>query len=215
MTFTPFGKVFPNLDTVAADIAIEGNQALGVNSFPAPSDHVHPAASWVPADNGLVTASTDPVSGSSSSVLTAGTVYLVKLWARKAITITNLLFCISAGGTGASTGSFLGLYDSSGNRLAVTTDIGAQLTAGGSVTGALGAAQNIAAGAFVWGALVVNLATTQPSIFRGSTSAGLSNIGLPVSASRYATGPTLQTTLPATITPASLVTTSAWWMGAS
>jgi hypothetical protein len=174
---------------------------------------------WLPADNILLAASgdLDAYLGTNTGALTAGTVYLAKIMIRQAITPGHVVLGIQAGGTGASTGSFVGVYSSAGTLLASSADIGASLTAAGLIPLALSSSPSLTAGSFVWAAFVVNLATTQPSLYRngGAGTITESNGGLVAATFRYAVNGTGQTSLLASITPSSNTGTGAFplWAG--
>jgi hypothetical protein len=161
------------------------------------------SAPWLPGDNGLLAANADPWLPASSSVLVAGTVYLAKLPIRTGITITNVWWVLATVGAGASTGSFTGVYSSAGTLLSGSADIAASFTgATGPFSVALTTPQTIGPG-FVWVAIVSNLATTQPAIARSASQGSAGNMNLTAANFRFAINGTVQTSLPASITPAS------------
>ena len=134
---------------------------------------------WLPVDNAFLaaTASLDGVDNQFQTV--AGTLYLLKLPVRASFTCTSLSYIVSTGGSGASTGSFVGLYNSAGTLLSGSADIGANLAVAADYTTALTSAQALTAGTFVWAAMLTNLATTQPTFRAWATpSALVTNIGL-------------------------------------
>lgn len=172
---------------------------------------------WVPADNGLL-AATSTLDGAALTVTpVAGTVYLLKCQVRQSFTWTTMNYVVTTAGSGASTGSFVGLYNSAGTLLTGSADIGANLAAGGTFATALTTPQALAAGTFVWATFVCNLATTQPALrAESTTSNGTVNLGLAASALRVATNGTAQTSLPASITPSSNTGSAvSIWFGAS
>jgi hypothetical protein len=158
---------------------------------------------WAPADDGLLAASMDPMSAGSTQVMTAGTVYLMKINIRSSITATNVVFAVTTAGSGASTGSFAGLYNSAGTLLSGSADNGASLVTAQTVVTPLTTPQVLAASTFVWVVLLVNLAVTQPSLAKSAVSSGGANINLAAASFRVAANGTGQTALPASITPAS------------
>jgi hypothetical protein len=163
------------------------------------------AVSWQPSDNALLACSTgDPALLTSTAILTAGTLYLAKLPIRSAVTITNLVFEVATVAAGASTGTFAGLYSSAGALLSGSADVNAAFLAQGPATCALSAPQALAAGGFVWAALLANFATTQPTLLKGSTATGnVPNVGLAAAVYRFAVNGTGLVALPGSITPAS------------
>jgi hypothetical protein len=172
---------------------------------------------WVPSDNALLAAAASLDGADSTFQAVAGTLYLVKVFARAAFTWTNVNYIVSTAGAGASTGSFAGLYSSGGSLLSGSADIGGNLTAAGDYATALTTAQPIAAGSFVWAAVLVNLATTQPTFRAWATpSQFVMNINLTAASYRVATNGTSLSALPGSITPGSNVSSgSSIWIGAS
>ena len=199
-----FGQI-PTFDTTASDIAPAGNQIAGATGKIADAGHVHPNFNeWSPADYGVL-ASVAPweTAGVGTGATTAGTVYLVRLNVKYAFTATNIKFRVSVASAGASTGSFVGLYNSSGTLLSASADQ-ASLSAG-IKTIALGAAQALTAGTFVWIAILTNYATTQPQYNAFSNaSPAIVNWDLTAANLRCATAGTGQTTLPGSFTPSAL-----------
>ena len=172
---------------------------------------------WLPVDNAFLaaTASLDGVDNQFQTV--AGTLYLLKLPVRASFTCTSLSYIVSTGGSGASTGSFVGLYNSAGTLLSGSADIGANLAVAADYTTALTSAQALTAGTFVWAAMLTNLATTQPTFRAWATpSALVTNIGLAAAAFRVATNGAGLVALPGSVTPSANTSTGASiWIGAS
>jgi hypothetical protein len=181
------------------------------------------AVAWQPSDNGMLIASDDLLACvSASTAITAGTLYLVKVTARAATLITNLNFGLSTAGSGASTGSFAGLYSSAGVLLSGSADCAAQFTgAAGAFAVPLTTPQTLAAGSFGWVAILSNLATTQPALVRagggGAGVPGLTNVGLTAATFRFAVNGTGITSLPGSVTPASNTSPASlpFWAGGS
>ena len=207
-------------DSTAAHILLDGTQAAGANARPADSGHVHPANGVIPADHGLLAWSVDIDACINGFLLVAGTVYLVKIPVRYALTATYLWFSLTTAGSGASTGSYVGLYSSSGTLLTGSSDLGTSI-AGGNHQVTLTTPQSLAGGSFVWAAIVTNQASTQPTLRSPLTYSGAttSNLNLSAALSRAAipAGGTAQTALPGSFTPSSNTTgTSALlWFGIS
>jgi hypothetical protein len=162
------------------------------------------AVAWQPSDNGLLAANADPYLVSGAIVLAAGTLYLIKIPIRTAIpTVTNIELGLSASGAGASSGSFTGLYSSTGTLLSGSADIGTALAgAAGPLTLPL-SAPPAAAAPFVWVAMLANLATTQPTLTRAQGLSTIPNVHLAPASLRFAANGTGLSSLPASITPGS------------
>jgi hypothetical protein len=214
-----FGQI-PLTDATAAHILADGAQAAGANGTWADSGHVHPATGWIPSDNGLLTAQGgDPGLLTSGALTIAGTLYLIKLPIRYAMTISNLWFEVSAIAVGTSTTTFAGLYSSAGTLLTGSSDVSTPLKTAGPAQCPLTTPQALSAGTFVWGALLTNLGTTQPNLLKGATGTGnVANLGLTAATYRWAVNGTSLSALPSpSITPASNTATGMLtiWCGAS
>jgi hypothetical protein len=142
-------------------------------------------------------------------------VYVMKLIARKAITLSTLWFGATLGGSGASSGSFAGAFSSSGVKLTGSADVGAP--AAGPIPVTLTTPQALTAGQAIWAAIMFNLATSQPTLCRGAGAIAVANAGLTAATSRFAVAATGQTSLPSSFTPSSLTNTGAatYWVGGS
>lgn len=163
------------------------------------------SGAWLASDNGLLGSNFPLPAISTQAALTAGRLYLAKLNIRRACTISNLWLIVESAGSGASTGSFVGLYSQAGAKLTGSADIASGFTSFGAQY-ALTTPQAVAAGSFVWAAVLSNLASTQPSLatgFESTSNAFATNINLPAAAYNFADNGTSLTALPATITPSS------------
>jgi hypothetical protein len=161
-----------------------------------------------PQDHSLISWSSDPTLQNTSTVLTAGTIYLTKVYVRNRVTLNNIYWWVGAAGVTATAGqNEVGLYTSAGTRV-VAANVDAAITSTGLKTTAV-TPTTLAAG-WYWVAGVFNAATL-PGLMRGNAGAGITtamNIGLTASFLRYATNATSQTTLPSSITPASNAATA-------
>jgi hypothetical protein len=175
-----------------------GTAAAGSSSSPSPKDHVHPKPFWGPEDHGLISWAYDPACGSTGSLMTAGTLYMVRVKVPKATTITNVcIYVTTAGGTLTSGQCFAGLYDSSRALLSATATQHTNWQTAGAQIMALSAAQSVAAGDYYVG--FYSNGTTQPTVMRTISVNGGINIGLATANSRFATSSTgLTTTIPST-----------------
>jgi len=163
-----------------------------------------------PVNHGLVAWSSDPTTSNNTTTLTGGTVYLTAVYPTFSTNLTSLYFHINTPAVTPTAGqNFVGLYNSSGTRLA-TTDVD---TISGTTTGLATvtiASTAVVFGTFYWVGMVFN-AATPPVIARGSGLSGIAsviNVGQTTSTYRYATNATSQTSLPASITLASNVRTT-------
>lgn len=154
----------------------------------------------------------DPQAATSSNSLTAGTIFLHKIWL-PAGTITNIGFGVNNTPSGLTSGqNFAGIYNLSGTRLAQTADQTTNWAGTGPTfkTCALSSPLTVATAGFHYVALLCNASTTVAAgassnstqqYFNGNTSAG---------SFRHCTFNTGgQTTLPSTIALASTSSTGA------
>lgn len=195
------------LDGTATDIQPLGTQAAGASAKAAAANHVHPLINdYVADDHALLAWAYDPTSVQAGTVVVAGTVQLIKVILRTQQTITNVILHITSAGSGLTASqNFAGLYNSSGTLLSATADQSGTWNSSGLKTIALTTQQTgLAAG--VYYVAIVSNGTTPPSFGRSaSVTAGgaLINVGLTAAASRFATGPAAQTSLPGSITMSS------------
>ena len=173
---------------------------------------------WLPSDSGYLAWNFDPAQQQGGTILVTSNVYLARVNIRQAISVSNVLAYITTPGSGLTASqNFAGLYNSAGTLIATTADQSSGFASGGLRTMALtGGPYALAAGTFVWVAIVSN-GTTPPTMLRGgATSASGLELGLTVSTARWATNGTATTALPGTLTPASNVNSGiTFWAGLS
>lgn len=150
-----------------------------------------------------------------TSVLTSGTAYMSKVNVRSAITATNLNYIVSTAGTTLTSGqNFVGLYDSSGNRIAVSADLTTDWGSSGYKTTPFVTPASLSAGAYYAAWLTVG--ATGITVARASAmNSSALNAGLVAATARYTTGGTGFTGLtslpsPATMSNRTLGATSIW-----
>ena len=156
---------------------------------------------WLPSDHNLVAWTMDPSEAANSQVLVSGTLYMMGLWVREATSFTNIIFGASAAGATLTAGqNLIGLYNSSGTRVATSADQSANWTSTGIKTTAMTGAP-IALSAGMYYVAILSNGTTPVGVFRESNqaSANIINVGLTAATARSAelAG---QTSLPASIT---------------
>lgn len=168
-----------------------------------------PMSEYVPADHGFLAWTYDPTLTTGSSTTTSGTVYLAQVVLRYAATISKAQISLGSAASGVTANqNFVGLYTSAGTRVAVTTAgaIDAALASSGVLTATFATPYSAAAGTY-WVAFVNN-ATTPAGLGRASTLQSTSDANLTAATYRWAVNGTGQTTLPASITPASNTSTN-------
>ena len=168
---------------------------------------------WVPSDQGWLSWTHDPANNVGSVPLTtSGTVYMFAVPLRQAATVSSIITSFTAGGGTLTAGQcFAGLYNSAGTRVGVTADQAANWATMGPKVMALTAPANLPAGMY-YVAYLFN-GTTGPTVVRGiSDGQGAVNTGLTAATFRTSTGPTAQTSLPASITMASRTAAFVQWL---
>lgn len=185
-------------------LVADSSQTTGLNWMT--PDYIFDA----PSRHSLIEWNFDPCSATGTNqVLTSGTIYLAKITPQVGGTISNIGLAVTvAGGTLTSGQNLAAIYDSSGNRIALTSD---QTTAWGT-TGfkscALTASVSLTAGADYYVA-VLSVGTTPITLARGPASLFAPNAGLSNAALRFALNGTSQTSLPSTRTLSSNTSTNA------
>lgn len=159
---------------------------------------------WVPADNGLLACDADPlISTSSYTLATAGVVYLRKIKMAVTSVVSNVLLNVNTAGAGLAN-SYVGLYDASGNQLGVSADQSTSFQATGTKTIALTTpTASIAAGTWVYVAILVGTATTLPNFRAFAQAVHLFGI-TSVANYRWVWSGTGQSALPSSFTPSAV-----------
>lgn len=157
-------------------------------------------------DHGYLAWTFPPITAAGATALaTAGVLYLSKVYVRNGFTASNVTFDVgAAGGTLTAGQNFVGLYNSSGSRVALTADMTTVFSTANTLnTVAFTAPAALTAG-FYWVAALFN-GTTGPTLFRGNgTTSRTLNAGLTAATSTAGTILTGQTSLPASFTPSSI-----------
>lgn len=160
-----------------------------------------------PVDLGYKAWTHDPEhSGSNGTALTSGTVRWVRLpRLTRAESLTGLGFVLGAAAVTPTAGQcFVALYTLAGSRVAVSGDVGAQMTGTGLIRFPFTGVYAAAATDFV--ACLLFNGTTGPQL-GGSYAGGISSVvnsDLTLFNLRVANGPTAQTSMPASISSAAL-----------
>ena len=112
----------------------------------------------------------DRGNSTSSLLLISDTAYFSAVGLKAGDVVTNVVFGLETAGTQGGTGAFfVGLYNSTGTRLAISADATASAVGStGPVTVALAAAYTVPADGLYYLMAYSNFATTQPSLLRGS-----------------------------------------------
>lgn len=186
----------------AAPFAVTGN--LTVAGTATVNGVAVPPGEFLPADFGFLAWAYDPTVTINQTATVNGTLYLARLILRSAQTISTLWTSIAQGATTPTANqNFLGLYDASGVRQAVTAAgaIDAATASTGPLSQAVVTPFAAPAGKY-WLAALFNAATpcqlARASGFQSTPNAGTSGASL-----RWAVNGTGLTALPSSITPAS------------
>lgn len=139
--------------------------------------------------------------GTGAGVNVSGTIYLHKVYLAQGQTITGAATGVqTAGATLTSGQNLMGLYDSSGNRVAVTADQSAVWTSTGYKSANFTASYSVTTAGFFYVAILA-VGTTPPAFYQAANALSvLFNANVAAGSFRHCTGPTAQTSLPATIT---------------
>lgn len=164
---------------------------------------------WIPADNGFLAATYDPVVATASTVLTAGTVHFARLRVGSRVTVGNLcLYVLTAGVTLTAGQCFAALYAADRTLLGVTAD---QATAWQSVgTKLMPLVTPVAVNPGEYLVAFWANGTTPPQMTRALANAS-ANVNLTAATARFGSANTgVTTTAPAPL--AALATGSiGWW----
>jgi len=160
-----------------------------------------------------------PEHATGFSSTTSGTVYMVRVTLAAPATLSTLTLGIFTAQVTPTAGqNFAGLYDTAGTLLAVTADQSAVWNSVGEKNMAFTAPYAAPAGDYYLA--FVNNAGTAMAIHRSTAATtattDMINHGMTASNARWTTGPTAQTSLPASITMASRTLSGvAYWLGVS
>jgi hypothetical protein len=191
-----YGALGVNGGTINGNLAVSGAVTIG--------GVASPAGQFLPGDVGYLAWTYDPTTTVNSSPSVNGTLYLAQVILRTPQTISTLSTSLAAAAvTPTANQNFLGLYDSSGVRQAVTAPgaIDAATASTGPISQAVITPYAAPAGKY-WVAVLLN-ATTPAQFARASGFQSTPNAGTAGATLRWAVNGTAQTTLPTTITPAS------------
>lgn len=172
-----------------------------------------------PSKHGLIEWNYDPISTSSGTGTSgsSGTLYLHKINAQTGGTVSNIHVVVGTAGSSLTSGqNFAAIYNSSGTRLAVTTD---QTTAWGS-TGhkvmTLSGSTSLTVGSDYYVGLLA-VGSTPPAFVRGPTGQAAPNANLTGAALRFSVNGTGLTSTPSSVTLSSNSGTNAqpYWVALS
>jgi hypothetical protein len=208
------------VSTGAANGSVLKSDASGNATWVAPSTLVTQFPNvWQPSDNGFLAAPFDPATCSANgSQPLSGTLYLIAIPVRSAMTFTKATTVIGVAGSGLTSGrSFFGLYSSTGTLLASTADQSTAFASAGNIGANFTTPYAAATGTYYVGLLTGG--TTTPFFACGSTfGANLTpgNANRTAATARFGRGPASQNTLPASVTMGSVVLdANCYWVGIS
>lgn len=198
------GGILKWIDTTGKVYDLSEFISMNLDNTNAPNDQGFIA--WT-LDPGLVGGVTSPASGG---------VRLGRIILRRAATISYIWLSVVNAGSGLTSGqSFVGLYSATGTQLAVSADQSTSWASAGIKQIALTSPYSAAAGTY-YVALLTN-ATTQPGFaYASGITNAPANANLTVSTGRSLSGPSSQTSLPASITMSSnTFNTAVYWFAVS
>lgn len=210
------GVIYVQFDGTAGTCLWVKETATGNTGWVPISDSLNTATR--PTDTGYKSWTYDPVAALNATAPTSGTVYLSRLHFRSLAAITKLCYgIVSITSASLTSGQcFVGLYDSTGNRVGVSSDISGGFSAAGELAFNLTGTVNVTPG-FYWAALLM-VGSTIPTFARGQGQ--ITNFGsgqLTASTRRFGVAATSQTSLPTSFTPSSTtsVLQQAFWVAAA
>jgi hypothetical protein len=153
----------------------------------------------------------DPFLIANAATPTSGTVYVTQIRLESSAALSKLAVFMNAAATSPVAGQcFAGIYDASGNQLAVTADISGSLNTSSNYRTftMTSSTTTLAAGTVVYGAILINAAT--PASL--GIAKLLNGVNLSPLTKRSGTAGTAATSLPGTFTPGSLGAGSVFFM---
>jgi len=193
--------------------------AAGTNGKASDSGHVHPTGLWQPGDYGYHGFSFLPdMANAVGTILTAGTLYLIKVKVDHVFTPTNLDAYVTTAASGLTTGQSYGmLYTGAKALIGQTADLSAVWTSTGlkgssmslaaTTTGSL---TNLPAGDYYIGFYATG---TTPPVFRAGSLIAITNGRLTAANAKYATADTGLTTAPPSTAGTFTASSQAIWAG--
>lgn len=193
---------------VTGNVALDGTLTVAGSSIGAPSTPQ-------PGDHGFTAWSYDPSFASTGQLLTNGTVYLSAVYLRTPTTVSKCWWLVSAAAVTPTAGqNWVGLVNSAGTVLSTASIDALITTASVARSATLTTPQTVGAGMY-WVAFVCN-ASTAPTLMRtNGLATGTNNANLSGASLQYATNGTAQTSLPASVTPASNSAGPSLWVAVS
>ncbi|MEV6696241.1 hypothetical protein AB0M68_03635 [Streptomyces sp. NPDC051453] len=194
--------------TTPRALKVGGPLTVAGNSISAPSNPQ-------PADHGFIAWAYDSSFTSTGQLLTNGTIHLSAVYLRAATTISKCWWLVSAAAVTPTAGqNWVGLVKADGTVLS-TAGIDALITTASVARSAtLTTPQAVAPGMY-WVAIVCNAATAPTLMRTNGLATGTNNANLAGATLRYATNLTGQTSLPASIAPASNSPGPSLWVAVS
>lgn len=182
---------------------------------PQANDFVFPTGNLYPEVNNLLAWTYDPVFSGGAGRLTEQTIYMQKFYLKRPQTLSSVMFHVANATAALATNSYVGLYSTAGNRLAVTADISTEFETTGMKTVNFTTPYVALPGYYYTALLAGDGPGLGPDVTTSGASAGLANANLTTSSLRFAIAGTGQTSLPATITMSGLVTAAGInpWIG--
>jgi hypothetical protein len=171
----------------------------------------------VPSDHGLVAWTQDPATANPSGVaLSSGALALSKVFIRTTKSVNTFWYAVTNVGAGLS-GTYVGLYNSSGVLIDQSLDQSTAMTSTGPKQAAMGVSHSLAPG-WYWVAFLVSAGTTMPTVARGTNAIlGMGNMNLTAATYRFGAYGSSLSSLPGALTVGSItnVANGTVWAGLS
>ena len=192
-----------NIATNSSNIStLQGQVATAQTDITALQGRINPSAI-----QGFISWNYDSESQSGGNALTLGTVFLHKIYIPAGAVINNLGMNVTTAGS-ALTYARAGLYSAAGTQLGISVDQTTLWNSTGFKVNALTAPVNISTAGFYYVAQL-NTGTTAAQMSSTPGTSNAFNANTTGATLRHATGPTGQTSLPASITMSSNISTGA------
>ncbi|MGW0626249.1 hypothetical protein [Streptomyces sp. NPDC002758] len=171
----------------------------------------------VPADHGLAAWTQDPATANPSGVaLSSGALALSKVYIRTTKSVNTFWYAVTNVGAGLS-GTYVGLYNSSGVLIDQSADQSTAMTSTGVKSAAMGISHSLTPG-WYWVAFLVSAGTTMPTVARGTNAIlGMGNVNLTAATYRFGAYGSSLSSLPGALTLGSItnVANGTVWAGLS
>lgn len=162
-----------------------------------------PGGQPVPDVNELIAWNFDPALSGGTAPLVEQSVYLQKFYCPRPSTLSSVMFNVTNAVAIGGSASYVGLYSTSGTKLAETADVNTSFESTGMKSVDFSTPYVADTGYYYIAILVGNNPGLGPDLSTTGAATEMNNANLAAATYRWAIGPTGQTTLPSSITMSS------------